>query len=74
MKFSTTFLYTFLAVATLGAANPTGSNDIAAENVTPVGDAVPNLLEKRKGCSGDRKDTDVCGGKKLATQNSFHNW
>lgn len=74
MKFSTTFLYTFLAVATLGAANPTGSNDIAAENVTPVSDAVPNILEKRKGCSGDRKDTDVCGGKKLATQNSFHNW
>lgn len=35
MKFFTTFLYTFLAVATLGATNPTDSNDIAAENVTP---------------------------------------
>ncbi|KAF7595483.1 hypothetical protein BBP40_005819 [Aspergillus hancockii] len=73
MKFSTTFLYTFLAVTTLAAASPTSSNDIAAENVTPVSNAVPNLFEKRKGCSGDRKDTDVCGGKKLAKQNSFHN-
>lgn len=74
MKFSTTFLYTFLAIATLGAASPTGSNDIAAENVTPVSDAVPNPLVKRRGCSGERKDTDMCGGKKLAKQSSFHNW
>lgn len=49
MKFTTTFLYAFLAVATLGAANPTGSNDITTENFTPMSDAVPNLLEKRKG-------------------------
>ena len=57
-----------------GAANPVpGSNDIAADNVTLVSAMVPNLLEKRKGCSGDRKDTDLCGGKNLATQKSFHN-
>lgn len=58
-----------------GAANPVpGSNDIAADNVTLVSAMVPNLLEKREGCSGDRNSTNVCRGKKLAKQYSFHNW
>jgi hypothetical protein len=33
-----------------------------------------NIFEKRKGCTGQRKDSDECSGKKLQTQNSFHNW
>ncbi|KAE8391178.1 hypothetical protein BDV23DRAFT_171773 [Aspergillus alliaceus] len=73
MKIYTAFLYTFLAITTLGVASPTGNSDIAADNVTPADAGVPNVFEKRRGCSGDRKDTDVCGGKKLAEQNSFHN-
>ncbi|OGM41689.1 hypothetical protein ABOM_009883 [Aspergillus bombycis] len=73
MKISTTFLYTFLAITTLGVASPTGNNAVAAEDVTPVHARAESLFDKRKSCSGERKDSDTCGGKKLATQNSFHN-
>ncbi|KAF7622467.1 hypothetical protein F9C07_8484 [Aspergillus flavus] len=73
MKISTTFLYTFLAITTLGVASPTGNDAVAAENVSPAYVETESFFEKRKGCSGDRKDSDVCGGKRLAEQNSFHN-
>lgn len=31
-------------------------------------------LEKRRGCTGHRKTTDVCQGKFIAKMNSRHNW
>ncbi|KAE8375566.1 hypothetical protein BDV26DRAFT_13045 [Aspergillus bertholletiae] len=73
MKISTTFLYTFLAITTLGVASPTGNNAVAVENVTPAHAEAASLFDKRKSCSGERKESDVCSGKKLAEQHSFHN-
>lgn len=62
MKFTTTILAALFSLIAVSAASPTG--------FTPV----DNVLETRKGCSGDRTEDDVCGGKKLQIQNSFHNW
>jgi hypothetical protein len=31
-------------------------------------------LEKRKGCSGNRLNTDECQGNRIRAFNSFHNW
>ena len=31
-------------------------------------------VEKRAGCSGNRLETDVCQGRRIAPFNSFNNW
>jgi hypothetical protein len=50
----------------------------AANPVSPAANAAireaREILDTRGSCSGDRGDGDVCGGKKLQKQNSFHNW
>ncbi|KAL1853742.1 hypothetical protein Plec18167_005049 [Paecilomyces lecythidis] len=61
MKFTTTILAALFSLVAVSAASPTA--------FTPV----DNVLEARKGCSGDRTEDDICGGKKLQAQNSFHN-
>jgi hypothetical protein len=33
-----------------------------------------NILEARKGCSGQRQAEDRCSGKNLGVMSSFHNW
>lgn len=47
---------------------PLNARDIAAEN------DVFEILEKRRGCSGNRLNTDECQGNRGRSFNSFHNW
>ncbi|PHH91252.1 hypothetical protein CDD83_1169 [Cordyceps sp. RAO-2017] len=64
MKFVSTIATVALAFATVAVANP-----MAEEGLSPR----DNILEPRKGCSGNRESSDHCTGKKLGPQNSFHN-
>ncbi|KJZ74698.1 hypothetical protein HIM_05815 [Hirsutella minnesotensis 3608] len=63
MKFATTIA---LTMATLAMANPLPEDSL---DISPR----DNILEPRKGCSGERKHEDKCSGKRLSPQNSFHN-
>ncbi|KAI9724987.1 MAG: hypothetical protein M1812_000263 [Candelaria pacifica] len=63
MKLSHILLSTILVALTTASAVP-GITE--RDNVLVVREAL-------KACSGDRKDSDVCEGKKLRKQNSFHN-
>ncbi|QPG97840.1 hypothetical protein C2857_006928 [Epichloe festucae Fl1] len=63
MKLTTTLA---LAIATLVVATPTPDEGLGISQRD-------NILEARKGCSGERKPEDKCTGKKLKIQNSFHN-
>ena len=47
---------------------------VAGPNIAARGADMMAEFEKRKSCSGNRKPHEVCGGKKLAEMNSFHNW
>lgn len=67
MKLPTAFGVLVMGLAATVAAMP------AAEADASVNEAF-NILEARKGCSGSRKNTDRCGGNRLAKMNSFHNW
>ena len=52
-----------------------GAGDVVAgPNIAARGAEMMVEFEKRKSCSGHRKADEVCGGKKLAQMNSFHNW
>ena len=64
MKFSNTLVVLFAAVA---LAAPV-IDEASSEN------AVYNLFEKRRSCSGHRLPYEVCQGNNLGRQNSFHNW
>lgn len=33
-----------------------------------------NILEARKGCSGQRQASDLCSGRRLTKMDSFHGW
>ncbi|KAI9832623.1 MAG: hypothetical protein M1826_001573 [Phylliscum demangeonii] len=62
------------ALAATVAAMPAAGPDAApALGISARDLAVRSLLEKRKNCSGSRHEDEVCGGKKLQKQNSFHN-
>jgi hypothetical protein len=67
-------LYSSVALAEVTAAfprNPASSlNTLGGRD---DGDLL-QTLEKRKGCSGHRLNSDRCEGKKLFPMNSFHNW
>ncbi|KAM4057257.1 hypothetical protein HRG_004087 [Hirsutella rhossiliensis] len=63
MKLAATLATLAMTLATLTAANP------SPEDLGPR----DNILEPRKGCSGQRNGEDKCSGKRLGPQNSFHN-
>ena len=63
----------FTLVIASPAPGPVAEAITAPDTSVPIAHANP-LLEKRKGCSGNRLETDDCTGKKLQKQNSFHNW
>ncbi|KAK5994750.1 hypothetical protein PT974_03133 [Cladobotryum mycophilum] len=63
MKFTTAIT---LTLATFAMATPMPDEDFSV-------DARADILEARKSCSSTRASTDICGGKKLQKQNSWHN-
>ena len=75
MKTQTLLFGVVAALATAVVAFPAagGDGDVMA-GISARDLETRNLLEKRKGCSGNRSVHDVCTGKKLRPQNSFHNW
>ncbi|KAH8653535.1 hypothetical protein BX600DRAFT_501124 [Xylariales sp. PMI_506] len=62
--FAASILFSLVAFT---AANPIHQDE------SPALLAAKAILDTRGSCSGDRGDGDVCGGKKLQPQNSFHN-
>jgi len=60
--------YMPLFFAAVALASPT------QPGLTPLEDDVFAALEKRRGCSENREETDVCKGKRKQPFNSFHNW
>ncbi|KAI9832471.1 MAG: hypothetical protein M1826_001795 [Phylliscum demangeonii] len=75
MQLQSLLICTVAALAATVAAAPAAGPDAApALGISARDLKVRSLLEKRKNCSGQRKENEVCGGKKLQKQNSFHNW
>ena len=67
MKISFASIIMLLSMTALAIPNPEAySQDRSAHGL--------NILEARKGCSGERKNEDRCSGKRLGPQNNFHNW
>ncbi|EQL03792.1 hypothetical protein G6O67_003344 [Ophiocordyceps sinensis] len=67
MKLFTTLATVAVTMATLATASPTPDE---GSGLSP---RRYNILEPRKGCSGQRNSEDKCSGKRLGPQNSFHN-
>ena len=66
-------LYSTVALAEVTAAFPRSpANSLSI--IEDRDDDVLQPLEKRRGCSGHRLNSDRCEGKKLFPMNSFHNW
>ena len=70
MKISTSIIALCVGLAVAGPAKP----DRRGPDISDHEDNVFEALEKRKGCSGHRLNTDECQGKRIAPFNSFHNW
>ncbi|KAB8223028.1 hypothetical protein BDV33DRAFT_167773 [Aspergillus novoparasiticus] len=65
MKISYASIMVLLSMTALAIPNPEAySQDRSAHAL--------NMLEARKGCSGQRKHEDKCSGKRLGPMNSFH--
>ena len=79
MKTSSTLFFFFLSPIALATAT---EPPLAITNRDPLNtttqdayeEDLPPILEKRKACSGNRLQTDVCQGNLIARMNSFHNW
>ncbi|KAI9704915.1 MAG: hypothetical protein M1836_006695 [Candelina mexicana] len=65
-------LLAFIFLATLSAVFAFPGQDISERETACIalGTCPPDI---KKACSGDRTEDDVCQGKKLQPQNSFHN-
>jgi len=70
MRVTATILVVFASTALARVASQPRSDSISVVASNPL----VNNLEKRKGCTGDRVQGDVCKGNVLRAQNSFHNW
>lgn len=64
MKLKATLIIFYAAVALAGVTDQSPSE--------PEPDV--HILEKRKGCSGNRLNNEVCQGGFIARMNSYHNW
>lgn len=73
MKFTTPALLALIVGFAAAATIPQSAAPETSPNV-PAVDTLGGLLEERAQCSGDRKDSDVCGGKFLKKRHSAHNW
>ncbi|KYK62058.1 hypothetical protein DCS_03203 [Drechmeria coniospora] len=66
MKFTSAIAAIALGLASVSVASPTPDDGFTV-------DPRDNILEPRKGCSGQRTNEDKCSGRRLGPQNSFHN-
>jgi len=70
MRVAATVLTVFTSIALARVAHQPESDSISVIE----SNVLASSLEKRKGCTGGRAQGDVCKGKFLRAQNSFHNW
>lgn len=73
MKFTKPAILALVVGFAAAATIPESAAPETSPNI-PAVDTLGGLLEERAQCSGDRKDTDVCGGKRLSERHSAHNW
>lgn len=73
MKFTTPALLALVVGFAAAATIPESAEPETSPNVPEV-DTLAGVLEERAQCSGERKDTDVCGGHFINKRHSGHNW
>ena len=74
MKFQVLLLPLAALAITVTASPVDPEGALAGPNIAARGAQIMHDFEKRKGCSKRRLTSDVCEGKKLQPQHSFHNW
>ena len=76
MKLATSVIVLFAATTLAGATEALSDlDDLEAYNATAFDDPAESFdLEKRRSCSGHRKNNEVCQGNFIARMNSRHNW
>ena len=67
MKFTNTLILLFATATATALATPL--QDVSADE-----NAIYHILEKRRSCSGNRLNYEVCQGNLIAKMNSRHNW
>ena len=75
MKFKATVIVFYAAIALTRATEPSPP-ELEQLEITPVEDNLDGFitLDKRRGCSGNRLNYEVCQGGFIARMNSYHNW
>ncbi|MCJ1240989.1 hypothetical protein MMC14_008993 [Varicellaria rhodocarpa] len=73
MKFQVLLLPLAALAITVTASPVDPEGALAGPNIAARGAQIMHEFEKRKGCSKRRLTSDVCEGKKLQPQHSFHN-
>jgi len=74
MKFGASIIMLLTGSAFAGVVDPVSREEPGMTAREAEGDNIFAEVEKRAGCSGNRLETDVCQGKRIAPFDSFNNW